>query len=134
MDAQRLEELRNTAGRCMVCDRVFNELHNIGSLACAQHASELDGDVYPCCGALRYDTPHRFRRGCVAADHNSTDFGTGAMPPRWTHHHDVRLTDKMLQSMPGVKREVVILRSDEGFFRETTVRRFRDPTLVIYAN
>lgn len=132
MNGRELEKLRMSAGTCIVCGMTFNELHNIGSWACAQHAESPIRGIYPCCGIQHRASSHRFRRGCVLADHNSKDLGTSDMPPPWTRWHDVTLPDEAIRKMPRVRPEAVIQSSADGFFCAVRIRRFQDPNLAIY--
>ena len=121
----------NAKSLCIVCGYTFFPKDNIGSWECAQHSEPMTTKgIYPCCGANHRKDPHRFRRGCVSADHNSFEPNkVGALPQPWTHWHDVTVNEFEYTHLSRVRSEAIMITEKDGYFRKMSIRRFKDPLL-----
>lgn len=67
---------------CSRCGLPYNDIENIGSWTCRQHALEYNGDSpgkfygpyrWDCCGKEQYKVEFGIPNGCVRCDHRPTD-------------------------------------------------------------
>lgn len=132
-ERERIENWKRARSICGICGEHFCEIANVGSWKCGQHVGEIANGVYTCCGAARRYGPHRFTKGCVSADHNALPAEPGHTPSPYTYRHDESMTQAGIVALIGVNPRAIVTSTRGDYFFKTTVRRFDDPNLAMYA-